>query len=58
MKIFKFFKIFIQNLSLLLKLSNIYVKIFEKILKYNTCDLTFFAIAENQIPRDLALRPI
>ena len=33
-------------------------KIFEKILKYNTCDLTFFAIAESQIPQDLALRLI
>ena len=31
-------------------------KFFEKILIYNTCDLTFFAIAENQIPWDLALR--
>ena len=27
-------------------------------MKYNICDITFFAIAETQIPRDLTLRRI
>ena len=26
-------------------------------MKYDICDITFFAIAETQIPRDLTLRP-